>query len=167
MFYFVMERKTPNAADLAYSIWIHTLDEGKSLYSEPADTSISSYRQTWVLFNTMENDPLASFYVSKPLVTVKSVLTQFHSTCRRLDTWRLKKKCKRNLPAKWFKSAHREKCGLKGPFLRPYWQFHPIWPGVRFSKDPKTLRARKPIRKTPTRLLCNSGRFICCKGNKN
>lgn len=79
----------------------------KAFPVELADTSISSCRQTWVLFNTMENDPLALFCVSKPLVTVKSVLTLFHSTCRRLDIWRLKKKCKRNLPAKWFKSAHR------------------------------------------------------------
>ena len=38
---------------------------------------------------------------------------------------------------------------------------------VRFSKDPKTLRARKAIRKTPTRLFCKPGLFICCKGNKN
>ena len=37
--------------------------------------------------------------------------------------------------------------------------------GVRFSKDPKTLRARKAIRKTPTRLFCKAGLFICCKGN--
>ena len=40
-------------------------------------------------------------------------------------------------------------------------------PGVRFSKDPKTLRARKAIRKTPTRLFYKAGLSICCKGNKN
>ena len=39
-------------------------------------------------------------------------------------------------------------------------------PGVRFSKDPKTLRERKAIRRTPTRLFCKAGLFICCKGNK-
>ena len=33
-------------------------------------------------------------------------------------------------------------------------------PGVRFSKDPKTLRPRKAIRKTPTRLFCKAGLFI-------
>ena len=40
-------------------------------------------------------------------------------------------------------------------------------PGVRFSKDQKTLRARIAIRKSPTRLFCKAGLFICCKGNKN
>ena len=40
-------------------------------------------------------------------------------------------------------------------------------PGLRFSKDPKTLRARKAIRKTPTRLFYKAGLSICCKGNKN
>ena len=39
--------------------------------------------------------------------------------------------------------------------------FFTFFPGVRFSKDPKTLRARKAIRKTPTRLLCKAGLFIC------
>ena len=39
-------------------------------------------------------------------------------------------------------------------------------PGVRFSKVPKTLWARKAIRKTPTRLFCEAGRFKCCKGIK-
>ena len=50
------------------------------------------------------------------------------------------------------------------------WKYTPFElqrPGVHFSKDPKTLRARKAIRKTPTRLLCKAGVFICCKGNKN
>ena len=45
--------------------------------------------------------------------------------------------------------------------------FFPLGPCVRFSKDPKTLRARKAIRKTPTHLFCKAGLFICCKGNKN
>ena len=38
-------------------------------------------------------------------------------------------------------------------------------PGPRFSKVPKTFRARKAIRKTATRLFCKAGFFICCKGN--
>ena len=47
--------------------------------------------------------------------------------------------------------------------------YHPVLiePGVRFSKDPKTLRPRKAIRKTPTRLFCEAGLFKCCKGNTN
>ena len=36
--------------------------------------------------------------------------------------------------------------------------------GARFTKVPKTFRARKVIRKTPTRLFCKAGLFICCKG---
>jgi len=40
-------------------------------------------------------------------------------------------------------------------------------PGVRYSKDPKILRARKAIRKTPTRLFCKTVLFICCKGSKS
>ena len=40
-------------------------------------------------------------------------------------------------------------------------------PGTRFSKVPRTFRARKAIRKTTTRLFCKAGLFICCKGNKN
>ena len=47
---------------------------------------------------------------------------------------------------------------------RPY---RKICPGARFSKVPKTLRARKAVRKSPTHLFCISGLFICCKGNKN
>ena len=39
--------------------------------------------------------------------------------------------------------------------------------GARLSKVPKTFRARKAIRKTPTFLFCKAGRFICCKGNKS
>ena len=40
-------------------------------------------------------------------------------------------------------------------------------PGARFSKVPKTFRARKAIRKTTTCLFCKAGLFRCCKGNKN
>ena len=51
----------------------------------------------------------------------------------------------------------------------------PLWVRVltisqnwaRFSKVPRTFRIRKAIRKTPTRLFCKAGPFICCKGNKN
>ena len=40
-------------------------------------------------------------------------------------------------------------------------------PGARFSKVPRTFRARKAIRKTATSLFCKAGLFICCRGNKN
>ena len=40
-------------------------------------------------------------------------------------------------------------------------------PGARFSKDPKTFRARKAIRETPTCLICKAGLFICCIAHKN
>ena len=39
--------------------------------------------------------------------------------------------------------------------------------GARFSKVPRTFRARKAIRKTTTCLFCKAGLLICCKGNKN
>jgi len=39
--------------------------------------------------------------------------------------------------------------------------------GTRFSKVPRTFRARKAIRKTATCLFCKAGLFICCRGNKN
>ena len=39
--------------------------------------------------------------------------------------------------------------------------------GARFSKVPRTFRARKAIRKTTTYLFCKAGLLICCKGNKN
>ena len=42
-----------------------------------------------------------------------------------------------------------------------------FWPGARYAKVPKTLRARKVMRRTPTRSFCEAGLFICCKGNKN
>ena len=40
-------------------------------------------------------------------------------------------------------------------------------PGARFSKVPRTFRARKAIRKTKTCLFSKAGLFICCKVNKN
>ena len=40
-------------------------------------------------------------------------------------------------------------------------------PGARFSKVPRTFRARKAICKTTTCLFCKAGLSICCKGNKN
>ena len=40
-------------------------------------------------------------------------------------------------------------------------------PGARFSKVPNFFRARKAIRKTPTRLFGKAALFICCKGNNN
>ena len=36
---------------------------------------------------------------------------------------------------------------------------------ARFSKVPKTFRARKAISKTATHLFCKAGLLICCKGN--
>ena len=39
--------------------------------------------------------------------------------------------------------------------------------GSRLLKVPKTFRARKAIRRTPTLLFCKAGLFIRCKGNKN
>ena len=39
--------------------------------------------------------------------------------------------------------------------------------GAHFSKVPRTLRARKAIRKTTTCLFCKADLFTCCKGNKN
>ena len=40
-------------------------------------------------------------------------------------------------------------------------------PGARFSKVPRTFRARKAIRKTTNCLFCKAGLLICCKENKN
>ena len=42
-----------------------------------------------------------------------------------------------------------------------------IKPEDRFSKVPKTSRARKYIRNSPTRLFCEAGLFTYWKGNKN
>ena len=36
-----------------------------------------------------------------------------------------------------------------------------------FSKVPKTFRVPKATDKTPNRLFCEAGHFICCKGNIN
>ena len=36
-----------------------------------------------------------------------------------------------------------------------------------FLESPEKFSGPKAIRKTPTRLLCKAGLFICCKGNKN
>ena len=38
--------------------------------------------------------------------------------------------------------------------------------GARFSKVPKSLRARKAIRRTLTRLFCKAGLFMCFRGSK-
>ena len=35
-----------------------------------------------------------------------------------------------------------------------------FWPGTRFSRVTKTLRARKVIPKTPTRLFCEAGHVV-------
>ena len=40
-------------------------------------------------------------------------------------------------------------------------------PGARYSKVPRTFRARKAIRKITTCLFCKADLFTCCKGNKN
>ena len=48
-----------------------------------------------------------------------------------------------------------------------WWAIWGLGPGARFSKVPKPFRARKAIHKTPTRLFCEAGLFICCKGSKN
>ena len=40
-------------------------------------------------------------------------------------------------------------------------------PGARFSKVPKTFRARRAIRESLTCLFCKARLFISCKGNKN
>ena len=41
------------------------------------------------------------------------------------------------------------------------------WSGARFSKVPRTFRARKAIRKITTCLFCKAELFTRCKGNKN
>ena len=45
--------------------------------------------------------------------------------------------------------------------------FEQLGPVARFSKVPKTLRARKVVPKTPTRSFYKAGLFICCKGEKS
>ena len=44
--------------------------------------------------------------------------------------------------------------------------FH-LCPGARFSKVPRTFRARKAIRKATTCSFCKAGLFVCCKANQN
>ena len=39
--------------------------------------------------------------------------------------------------------------------------------GARVLKVPRTFRARKAMRKTPTSLFCKVSLLICCKGNRN
>ena len=39
-------------------------------------------------------------------------------------------------------------------------------PAARFSKVPKTFRARNAIRETPTCLICKAGLFVRCRGIK-
>ena len=36
-----------------------------------------------------------------------------------------------------------------------------------FLGSPENVSARTDIRNSPTRLFCEAGLFICCKGNKN
>ena len=42
-----------------------------------------------------------------------------------------------------------------------------LFSGAHFSKDPRTFRARKAIRKSTTYLFCKAGLFICCKEKKS
>ena len=51
------------------------------------------------------------------------------------------------------------------PEMRPksFGTFEKRAPGARFSKVPRTFRARKAIRETPTCLICKAGLFICCE----
>lgn len=39
--------------------------------------------------------------------------------------------------------------------------------GPCFSNIPKTIGFRKAISNTPTSLLCKTGLFLSCKGDKN
>ena len=56
---------------------------------------------------------------------------------------------------------------LYSPYYFPGNTFKSL-PGVCFSKVPKSFRARKAIRRTPTSLFCKAALFIiCCKENKN
>ena len=62
------------------------------------------------------------------------------------------------------KKKRGEMKGLVSAITMTSWQWGT---GARFSKVPKTFRARKAIRETPTCLICKAGLFICCIGNKN
>ena len=60
------------------------------------------------------------------------------------------------LGSPWRVDLGKLECGLRGKS-----------PGARFSKVPKTFRARRAIRKTSICLFCKADLFICCNGNKN
>ena len=47
------------------------------------------------------------------------------------------------------------------------YQYHLNTSWRAFLKRPENFTDRKAICKTPTRLLCKAGPFICCKRNKN
>ena len=72
-----------------------------------------------------------------------------------------------------FDDSEPQRCedmeGIVTPEIGPksFGSFEKQATGARCSKVPKTLRARKAIRKTPTRLFRKAGLFICCKGDKN
>jgi len=59
------------------------------------------------------------------------------------------------------KSQYKVVCDIN-PLLNPF-----SFPRAHFSKVPKTFRAQKASRKTPTHLFCKAGLFVCCKGNKH
>ena len=50
---------------------------------------------------------------------------------------------------------------LTGHFRIDFGLFFKASPGACFSKVPKTFRARKAIRETPTCLICKAGLFTC------
>ena len=58
---------------------------------------------------------------------------------------------------------------IMSPEIRPksFGTFEKQGPGARFSKVPRTFRARKAIRKTMTYLFRKAGLLVYCKGNKN
>ena len=88
--------------------------------------------------------------------------------------------CVKSNFSKWFVPFKIKSCcfwvehHLSGSSRKPIessrGQCHPpyeqLGPGARFSKVPKTFRARKAIRKTATCLFCKAGLIICCKGIK-
>ena len=58
-----------------------------------------------------------------------------------------------------------DRCIFRSPFL--LWKKGSSGPWARFSKVPRTFRARKAIRKSTSCLFCKTGLFVCCKGSKN
>ena len=58
--------------------------------------------------------------------------------------------------------------GVQIAFLEEFGNAHAMqfWPWDSFSKVRKTFWARKVIRKSPTRLICEAGLFACFKGIK-